>query len=62
MFDGGDVVKVPDGFDCDFGPFGRMVRVHMASRSLKVKFVHKYSTLLNICRELKSADSFNLLL
>ena len=62
MFDAGDVVKVPDGFDCDFGTFGWMVGIGHVSSSLNVKFLHNYSILLNISRELKNADSFKLFL
>lgn len=36
------MVKVPDGFDGDFGTFGRMVGVGHVSGSLNVKFLHNY--------------------
>ena len=56
MFYAGDVVKVSDGVYRDFGTFGWMVGIGHTC-SLNVKFLHDYSRLLNIYRELKSADS-----
>ena len=54
------MVKVSDGVYSDFRPFGRVVRIFHFSSS-KVKFLHDYSILLNIGRELKIAYIFNIL-
>lgn len=57
LFDGADVVGVSDGFNRNFAAFGRVVRVGHVEGSFKVKFLHDYSIILNICRELKVADA-----
>ena len=54
------MVKVSDGVYGNFGPFGRVVWIFHFSSS-KVKFLHDYSILLNIGRELKIAYIFNIL-
>lgn len=56
MFDGVDVVEVFDGFDGDFRAFGRVVRVGHGGSSLKVKFMHDISIILNVCRELTCVE------
>lgn len=50
------MVKVPDGVNGDFTSFRGVVGIAHKS-SLDVKFLHDYSILLNIYRELKNAFS-----